>query len=116
MQAVATPDLKKELTMKTRLFAARNLFTCAAMFVLLLVGVVTKAGAAPAAAPAPTPPPDCHMNNPGDAEGLLTLLLNGSPARCIYDWSVQIDPSFRAWPVGSMNKPVVTAALGLFKS
>ena len=104
--------------MKIRSFGVTfNLLNCASIFLLLLVGTFTKAIAAPAPAATPTPPiPDCHMNNPGDAEGLLRLWLNGSPPLCTYDWSIQIDPAFHSWPAGSMNKPVVTAAFGLFKS
>jgi hypothetical protein len=84
--------------------AARRLFPRAAMLVLLALSVAATAYG------------DCHMDQPGDAEGLLTDWLNGKPPNCIDTWTLQIDPAFHSWPMGSQNKPVVTAALGLYKS
>ena len=93
--------------MKTRPFAAtRRLFPRTAIFMLLLTVAVTAYGAEK----------DCAMQQPNDAENLLIDLLYNRPARCTDKWYKYIDPSFRSFPGGSQNLPVVAAALGLYKS
>jgi hypothetical protein len=94
--------------MKTRpSAAARCLFTCTAMFMLLTCAVTTYGV-----------DKDCAQQQPNDAENLLTdlLLYPNRPIRCPNKWYTNIDPSFRSFPGGSQNLPVVAAALGLYKN
>lgn len=88
-------------------FDTRRLLRRAAMLVLLaLAGAAAAAGATR----------NCAMDQPGDAQALLTDLLNNNQSQCVNSWYARIDPAFHSWPGGSMNLPVVAAALGLYKS
>lgn len=102
--------------MNTRQFTnVRTLLTCAAMFALILMAPVAQAQSS---APPKPVNPVCDMHQPGDIEAELLLALDNKPSACqAHKWHVNNDPSFRSWGTGgSMNLPVLTAAVGLFRS
>src|SRR5262245_19320043 len=61
---------------------------------------------------------DCSGHSPGQLEEELLRSVQG--AAVVYTWwTTCLDPNFNAWqdgPVGSQNLPVVSAAIGLYRS
>jgi hypothetical protein len=61
---------------------------------------------------------DCSGHSPGQLEEELLRAVQGSSV--VYNWWTNcLDPGFNAWqsgPVGSQNLPVVSAAIGLYRS
>src|SRR3954469_5451481 len=55
-------------------------------------------------------------SSPGELEGELQRAISNQPT-CIPKWTKYSDPAFASWDNGSsLNLPVVTAAIGLYRT
>jgi Concanavalin A-like lectin/glucanases superfamily/F5/8 type C domain len=60
--------------------------------------------------------PGCPPTSPGELEDELFRAFTSPSFKCVNNWYIHNDPTFKNWSSGgSLNLPVVTAAIGLYR-